>query len=330
MQLVDNLNRGKPGNIQTDLPLIDVIIPFYNAPIQLTREAVESVRAQTYPNWRVTIVNDGSSEQSTQEIEALVGSYGDDKVQYLKTENGGPAAARNVGIRASTGHWITFLDADDYWMPEKLELQAAVFSCRSGVGMVGCEGEEYSPAGQFLGPCHLPQPFNNEIIRSELKRRCIFITSGVMVLREVFERLGGFEEEIIGSEDHELFVRIAASYELAAIHRSLFKKISLPDSLYSKPDVTLRNGRMAVRRARELLGRRSWPGCWLDDWILRQAEAGVFLAAAWQHEGRREKRKAALNLIRALSYRPFLPLRVYKSAYWLCAQLLQGQRGAEG
>lgn len=96
---------------------ISVIIPFYSN-IDWLKEAVDSVFNQTYKNFEIIVVNDGSKEDDTNFVEDY-----DDKIIYKKTKNAGPAAARNFGIELAQGEFIAFLDSDDLWMPEKLELQ---------------------------------------------------------------------------------------------------------------------------------------------------------------------------------------------------------------
>lgn len=98
-------------------PEVSVVIPFYENVVWL-EEAVESVLAQTYRNWEIIVVNDGSSEN----VEKFLSMYLN-KIRYIKTSNRGPAAARNEGIELARGKYIAFLDSDDLWMKNKLEVQ---------------------------------------------------------------------------------------------------------------------------------------------------------------------------------------------------------------
>ena len=100
-----------------DLPLVSVVIPAYNCERYLGR-AIRSVLAQTYPRIECIVVDDGSTDGTAEVIDRF-GSA----VRAIRQENGGAAAARNAGIRTATGRYIAFLDADDYWLRNKLELQ---------------------------------------------------------------------------------------------------------------------------------------------------------------------------------------------------------------
>ena len=96
---------------------ISVVIPFYNN-VEWLEEAVQSVLNQTYKNYEIIVVNDGSPEN----IDSFLEKY-NDKITYIKTENKGPGPARNLGIENANGEYIAFLDSDDLWLPNKLEVQ---------------------------------------------------------------------------------------------------------------------------------------------------------------------------------------------------------------
>lgn len=98
-------------------PLVSVIIPFYNN-VSWLCEAVDSVLSQKYTEREIIVVNDGSSEK----IDVFLKKYGD-RIRYFEKENGGPASARNYGIKHSNGEYIAFLDSDDLWTPDKLSVQ---------------------------------------------------------------------------------------------------------------------------------------------------------------------------------------------------------------
>ena len=119
-------------------PLVSIITPFYNTPVEFFQEAVQSVFAQTYKNWELILVDDGSTGQVTQ-LAVDYASHNLDKVFYFEHENHenlGHSAARNLGIRNSKGKYIAFLDSDDVWMEYKLEQQVAILDPRRTVGKV--------------------------------------------------------------------------------------------------------------------------------------------------------------------------------------------------
>lgn len=99
------------------MPEVSVIIPFY-AGVNWLKEAVDSVLLQTFKDYEIIVVNDGSPENMTE----FLTQYSN-KIKYIKKENGGPSTARNTGIEIATGKYIAFLDSDDRWLPQKLEIQ---------------------------------------------------------------------------------------------------------------------------------------------------------------------------------------------------------------
>lgn len=184
-----------------------IVIPTYQCAPWLPR-AVESVLEQTRDDFELAIVDDGSTD-GTSEVAARF--LGDPRVRYLRHEaRRGPSAARNTGIRATSAPLVTFLDADDYWAPEYLEVQTATFE--AGEADVSCvaawvewpEGREKVEKSAPLGGDALYEEllFTNTIPAS---------SSGTMVRRGCLERVGRFDESMFASEDRDLWVRLAAN-----------------------------------------------------------------------------------------------------------------------
>ena len=119
-------------------PLVSVIVPFFNTPSRFFEEAIESVIAQTYVNWELLLVDDGSSGESVDVAKRYIAAYGD-KIFYLEHEghqNKGVSSTRQLGVSNATGDYVAFLDSDDVWLPEKLEQQVPILESRPEVGMV--------------------------------------------------------------------------------------------------------------------------------------------------------------------------------------------------
>ncbi|WP_141453394.1 glycosyltransferase family A protein [Pseudoxanthomonas sp. z9] len=169
-----------------------VVIPAYNAAATIA-VALDSVFAQTVPPCQVIVVDDGSADG--ERLAEVLAGYGG-KVRLLRQANAGPAAARNAGARACEGEWIAFLDADDSWLPHKLERQLELGrDPRAGL----LHGRARAPA--------LPREMGFDALW-ECNRIC---TSMTVVRRQAFEALGGFDEspELVGAEDYHLWLRIA-------------------------------------------------------------------------------------------------------------------------
>ncbi|SDQ87857.1 Glycosyl transferase family 2 [Pseudoxanthomonas sp. CF385] len=171
-----------------------VVIPAFNAASTLAH-ALDSVMAQTLPARDVIVVDDGSPDR--EDIARVVAGYGG-RVTLLQQENAGPAAARNAGVRATGGEWIAFLDADDSWLPHKMQAQLAL--------------TEDADVGLLHGAARLDRmSLPAEMDFEHLWRANRICTSMTVVRRSVFERLGGFFEarELVGAEDYNLWLRIA-------------------------------------------------------------------------------------------------------------------------
>lgn len=171
-----------------------VVIPAYNAAATIAR-ALDSVLAQTVPATQVIVVDDGSPDGG--QLAAVLSGYGD-RVLLLRQANAGPAAARNTGARRCESEWIAFLDADDSWLPHKMERQLAL-GRDPRAGLLHGSARDRRPA--------LPRELDFAALW-ECNRVC---TSMTVVRRQAFEALGGFDESprLIGAEDYHLWLRIA-------------------------------------------------------------------------------------------------------------------------
>lgn len=191
---------------------VSVIIPNYNYE-RFLREAIDSVRGQSYRDMEVIVVDDGSTDGSKEVIE----SYGL-KIEAIFQKNQGVAAARNNGVAASDGEFIAFLDADDAWMPSKIERQTEKFADDPKLGMVHVGVVEIDDGGTELrkrtdGQCG---SVANELLQFE---RPVILGggSGIMVRRDVFNEIGGFDPQMSTSADWDLFYRIAKRYSVGFV-----------------------------------------------------------------------------------------------------------------
>lgn len=191
------------------MPLISVIVPTFNR-WPVLRRAIESVLTQRFLDFELIVVDDGSTDGTSEELEKS-----DLPLRLFVTQRKGVAAARNFGVSRSCGHYIAFLDSDDTWLPRKLEMQAAfmirhpdVKICqtdeiwiRNGV-RVNAKAVHRKPSGDIYPRC------------LEL---CLVSPSAVMMTRELFESFGGFDESFPVCEDYELWLRIGAKFPVPLI-----------------------------------------------------------------------------------------------------------------
>lgn len=210
-------------------PLVSVIIPAYKVAPYLA-EALESVFAQSFSDFEVILVNDGSPD--TDEMEKVIEPYRD-RIVYLRQENRGAGAARNTGLRSARGRYVAFLDGDDIWLPDFL---AKMVSFIEGYDLVYANALLFG-ASQVAGLTYMDtNPSSGEVTaESLLAERCNVITSGVLARREPIVELGMFDETLRNSQDFDMWVRIAKrpGARLAFLPTVLLKQRHRPGSLAS-------------------------------------------------------------------------------------------------
>lgn len=203
---------------------ISAVIPAYNAG-RFIGDAVESIRRQGPAVSEIIIVDDGSTD-NTDEVVAALGS----DIQYVRQENAGPSAARNLGIKLANSSWIAFLDADDVWSPNKIAEQMAVFQAYPDVGLVASDMAEIDIAGNVLVPSLLEahdllsffQRLDGSPVPHALRKLIEknFIPTGTVITkRKLLLELDGFKPDIRYGEDLELWVRIAAHAPIVCLPR---------------------------------------------------------------------------------------------------------------
>jgi len=186
---------------------VSVVIPAYNYAKYLG-ETLTSVFAQTYAPEEVIVVDDGSTDQTRR----VVQGFSDPRLRYIYQSNQGLSAARNTGIANARYPYVTFLDADDVWFPELLETAMQRFSqLPQEFGVVATGWVRITMDGQFIDRPNDPRKMlgSREIKASDIAVRTRFLSSGIIVRREVFEQVGGFNTTLRSSEDREMWIRIA-------------------------------------------------------------------------------------------------------------------------
>lgn len=187
-------------------PRVSIITPTYNR-AGFIAEAVESVLAQTMPDWELLIVDDGSTDNT---LEALV-SYGkDSRIQYMYQTNQGQGAARNAALAKANGEFIGFLDSDDIWMPDKLERQIACFEDHPDVHIVHGDETIMDEGGREVSRINMSR-YSGRITPQLLADNSVSITTA-LVRRECFVTLGHFDTRYEVADDYELWLRFSARY----------------------------------------------------------------------------------------------------------------------
>jgi glycosyltransferase involved in cell wall biosynthesis len=213
---------------------VAVVIPCYNAEPCLER-ALKSVLAQTYRNFCFYAIDDGSTDGTAMVLQSYA-SHGVCTYQI----HAGQAAARNHGIQASESPYVAFLDADDEWLPEKLEKQVALLDRDPAIGLIcsACAPGEGNPGNDFrYETAHLPRSGR---LFEQLVRDCFVFTPTVMVRRRCLEQVGLFDEALAVGEDFNLWLRIAARWKIEVVPEVLAIRHWRAVSLSSSTDPSLR------------------------------------------------------------------------------------------
>jgi glycosyltransferase involved in cell wall biosynthesis len=198
------------------VPLVSVIIPTYNRDSVLER-AIRSVLGQTFRDFELIVVDDGSIDSTTH----LLNSF-DGKLKALAQENQGVSAARNLGIKESTGVLLAFLDSDDEWLPEKLTRQTALFDGRNPHFV--CHTDEiWLRNGKELQQKEIHLKQGGRFFHRALER-CLISPSSVMISRELLDRIGWFDTDLPAAEDYDLWLRITAFHEVDFVPEKLVIK----------------------------------------------------------------------------------------------------------
>jgi glycosyltransferase involved in cell wall biosynthesis len=200
-------------------PLVSIVIPSYNYG-QFVSEAVESVLAQTYSPIEVIVVDDGSTDNTR---EVLIERFGD-RIRYIYQENKGLPGARNTGIRNATGSFLAFLDADDLWLPTKLEKQMAVMSEKPEVGLVYCSSLRVNTQTGASYTEHCRPDVRGDVRRKVLHRNCIAgSASAALIRRECFDTVGLFDETLRSAEDWDMWIRLSRHYQFDFVPEALIQ-----------------------------------------------------------------------------------------------------------
>ena len=180
-------------DLKDNPPLVSIIIPTYNA-ARFLPQAIDSIRGQSYqPPLEIIIIDDGSTDDTA----VIVQQLGPD-IRYIYQENSSPAIARNRGIAASRGALIGFLDADDLYPPNKFELQVSRLMNDPTVDVV--QGR--------IKYIHLEGSEDRSVILDDEEALTFIQIGGALFRKSVFERIGGFDEDLRFSEDHDIFIRL--------------------------------------------------------------------------------------------------------------------------
>jgi len=279
-------------------PLVSVVVPSYNRG-HVIAETLESIFAQTYPRLEIIVVDDGSTDNTTEALERYRG-----RVNAIRQVNQGLAAARNTGLGASTGTYVAWLDSDDLWNPSKIALQVAFMQAHPAHAVVASDFSAFDAGGfstaglPYMGP-DVPEQvrvYSGHIYEKMVGGNCLHPPT-VMFRREAGARAGNLDPAFRHETDYEFFVRLSQQGQAAFIDHPLMRYRYSPDQMSS--DAQLK--KMAQGRALVLDSLKTRDPALLQSPAFRRrlGSSHLDLAAVLSEESRRT---AAVHLIRSLAW----------------------------
>ena len=223
------------------MPKVSVVMPAYNAEAYIGA-AMESILNQSFGDFEFLILNDCSTDGT----EAIIKSYDDPRIVYLKNEkNLGVAATLNKGLAAAQGEYIARMDADDFSLPQRFEKQVAYLDAHPEVTVLGTQVQFFSDRGDGEPFCYLGSP-------AQLKIDLLFASAiahpSVMLRRQVILDMGGYDRQFEGLEDYELWCRISEQAMLAVYPQVLLRYRIHPGQVTQQPS---ERKRQAARRLKQ-------------------------------------------------------------------------------
>ncbi|GAA6616696.1 glycosyltransferase family 2 protein [Scytonema sp. NUACC26] len=229
------------------MPKISVVIPAYNAELTIA-ETINSVLLQTFTNFEIIIINDGSKDKTLE----IVKGVNDKRVKVFSYENGGLPTARNRGIACAIGEFIAFLDADDLWTQNKLELQLAALQQNPEAGVAyswTCfmdVDEQGKPISFHPSPSYF---FVGDVYKNLLVSDFIHSGSNTLIRKEAVESIGEFDPTLKSCEDWDYWLRLAAKWNFVVVpkHQVLYRRT--PGAMSSKVEVMKQASLMVMEKA---------------------------------------------------------------------------------
>lgn len=212
----------------SEKPAVSVIIPTYNRG-WILKEAVDSVLSQTFCDFELIVVDDGSTDNTADILDAY-----QDQIITIRQENQGVSAARNKGIASASGELLSFLDSDDLWLPDKLFYQVNFF--KENKDALICQTEElWIRNGVRVNPKNRHRKLSGMIFKPSLAL-CLVSPSAVMIKKCLFDKAGLFDETLPACEDYDLWLRITCRFPVFLIDTPLtVKRGGHDDQLSSAP-----------------------------------------------------------------------------------------------
>jgi glycosyltransferase involved in cell wall biosynthesis len=211
--------------MNSNTPLVTVLMPAYNAEKYIA-EAISSVLKQSFTDFELLIINDGSTDGT----ELVINSFNDNRIVIIKQANEGVSSALNLGLAHSRAKYVARFDADDICHPDRLKIQYEFITAYPEYSIIGSAADYVDANGHYIFTNHPAAHLNEEI--QQLKYSvCPFIHSAVLYKKDVIIKNGGYNEHAYTYEDHFLWVNILANEKACNLSQSLIKVRLNPESI---------------------------------------------------------------------------------------------------
>ncbi|SRR5690554_6500503 len=279
-------------NPQNPNPLVSIVIPTFNR-ADFIKEALDSVFAQTYPNFEVLVVDDGSTDDTRKVLDAY---SQDPRLRYFYQENQGQSVARNYGISEAQGEFICFLDSDNRWLPNKLDISVRALTENPGVSVVYGDIITINEKGEQISTYNMRR-HSGHIVAHLFGRNFVSMNT-TMSRRECFSEMGAFDPEQRGAEDYELWLRFSVRYRFLYIPEFLAEYRVMENQLSSDKSLRFRSNQEIM----ESFVRRFPQALTLAE--QKEGWCRYHLSKGGYHASVGDLSKAAREYWRALRYRP--------------------------
>jgi glycosyltransferase involved in cell wall biosynthesis len=263
------------------MPHVSVVIPAWNA-AEFLPNAMDSVLAQSFDDFEVIVVNDGSPD--TPALERVIAPYrGDSRVRYLVQENQGPSGARNTGVLAATGRYVAFLDADDWWTQAYLATHMEHVKTDPDLDLVYCDALLVGTSPLAGRTFMETSPSEGAVtLESLIALRCNVPTTCTLARRDAIIGAGLFDPQLRRCEDFDLWLRMSAAGSRFGYHRSVLARHRYHGASAAADGVRMFESQLVVyRKLAGLLGP-SHPACPAVAGQIRRAEADLALERSKQ------------------------------------------------
>ena len=274
------------------MPKVSVIIPAYNALAYLA-ETVDSVFKQTFYDWELLIVDDGSSDGTA----AWAKQITDLRVRLISQKNQGSSVARNTGITAAKGEYIALLDADDLWEPSKLEKQVRFLEQNPSIGLVDTWTTLINQKGKSTGRIILSSAEGDVWKQLVQFKPVCCCDSTPLIRRSCFDNVGLFNPDLPYLEDLDMWIRLAYVYEFAAIKEPLVRYRQHPQSKSTNCKGTLEAFRTIIEKAFESVPAEMLP-------LREKGYARLNLYLAWKAINNKDYEQAIHFNDQAIAHHP--------------------------